>query len=111
MKSEKPRTLSQQSRSRRRMLVNLAVASGVIAQPSAPGVHAADTTDDKSLWTKVLELNHEREPVHGSEKAGRNPQLGSPRSNSCFQILRIKRRPRSTVVREQHIFTAISWFV
>ena len=51
------------------MLVDLAVASGVIAQPAAPCAHAADTTDEKRLWTKVLELDHEREPVHGSAAA------------------------------------------
>ena len=51
------------------MLVDLAVASGVIAQPAAPCVHAADTTDEKGLWTKVLELDHQREPVHGSAAA------------------------------------------
>ena len=83
MKPEKPRT--EQSRSRRRMLVDLAVASGVIAQPGAPCAHAADTTDEKSLWTKVLELDHQREPVHGSAAAlsdairkGADLRIGTP---------------------------------
>jgi hypothetical protein len=41
----------------------------VIAQPYAPLVHAADNIREKSMWKNVLELNEQREPVHGSALA------------------------------------------
>jgi hypothetical protein len=57
-------------KSRRHFLAGgLGAASGAIVQPCPSLAHAADNPGGKSMWTKVLELNEHRKPVHGSTLA------------------------------------------
>jgi len=60
-------------KSRRKFLAGGAgVAVGVMAQPCPTVAHAADKPDGKGVWTKVLELNEHRKPVHGRERWGQS---------------------------------------